>query len=87
MKPQKSSGRTTHHSMRRGSGRGSSGGRFGRMMRNGYALMHHPIRSIRCWNRSHNYLWTNIDEINLRSLKDSGQVVKYNACIPGFFKC
>jgi len=79
MRPQQSAGRTTHHGKNRGAGRGMSGGRWGRQMRNGYNLMRNPIRTIRCWNRSHADLWKQDgDQINLRTIKDSGAVVKQN---------
>jgi hypothetical protein len=78
MIPKLDSGRTGHHSANRGLGRGMSGGRWGRELRNGYAIKHNPIRRIRTWNRSHEKIWLENDEINLQTIHDSPSFLKYN---------
>lgn len=80
-------GKTKHHGAHRGSGRGRSGGRWGRQMRNGYQLMHNPIRTIRCWNRSNMTRFIlQDDEIQFKLLRDSKAVVKYYYPMP-FCRC
>ena len=80
MIPKLFSGRTGHHNAFRGAGRGMSGGRWGRELRNGYQMMHNPIRTIRCWNRSNNKHLINgtLDQMQLKNIRDSREVVKYN---------
>lgn len=84
MIPKPYNGRTGHHGAHRGAGRGISGGRWGRQMRNGYQIMHNPIRTIRCKNRSCIPKIINglVDEIELKNIKDSQSFVKYNYPAP-----